>query len=128
MNIAAKDGLRIKKGCALAPCHLRDPGLVFIQFKEECDTNKGDCIYCCPNDGCNKDGVSLISSNNYLTLLLLTVGALSSLIFNSTYMWLKKIIFSNSHLINYSLRAVPILQREWCASCQLKANALTRQL
>ncbi len=94
MNIPAKDGLRIKKECALAPCHLRDPGLVFIQFKEECDTNKGDCIYCCPNDGCNKDGVSLISSNNYLTLILLTVGALSSisLIFNS-YMWLKKTYF-----------------------------------
>ncbi|CAG2179526.1 unnamed protein product [Oppiella nova] len=65
------DGLHIKKECALAPCHLRDPKLVFITFADQCKNNDDDCIYCCGTDGCNKDGSALISAHNLLIVIML---------------------------------------------------------
>jgi len=65
-----KDGLTIKKDCALAPCHLRDQNQRdFLNLKEQCESgdNEKDCVYCCKQDGCNKDYAFQITSNNYLT-------------------------------------------------------------
>ncbi|XP_054168172.1 U-scoloptoxin(05)-Sm1a-like [Oppia nitens] len=68
------DGFHIKKECALAPCHLRDPKLDFIKFKDQCRNNDDDCIHCCETDGCNKDSaLALVSTQNTIITIVTMV-------------------------------------------------------
>lgn len=77
--IKAKDGLHIKKECALAPCHMRDPSQKkVINFNEQCDSDKEDCVFCCSEDGCNKDAAPSISANYFLALIMIILCVLSS--------------------------------------------------
>ncbi|KAH7645488.1 hypothetical protein HUG17_1026 [Dermatophagoides farinae] len=84
------DGLNIKKECALAPCHLRGlKQLNFANFKSNCESSKqDDCIYCCTEDGCNKDSaIKLMANATYIInviIICLIVSLLSSFLSTTT--------------------------------------------
>ncbi|CAG2103945.1 unnamed protein product [Medioppia subpectinata] len=71
-----KDGLHIKKECALAPCHIRDPKLAFITLNDQCKNNDDECIFCCPTDGCNKDASHPLNAHKLSSLFYTEVSGL----------------------------------------------------
>lgn len=48
---------RVIRECALAPCNFRDKPFGSILKLQDCDLGRSsyDCVYCCKEDGCNKD-------------------------------------------------------------------------
>ena len=66
--------MKVIRECALGPCNFREPAFDNIfNLRKQCDMSKDfyDCVYCCKDDGCNKD-----SSSSLAPTLMIIIGSL----------------------------------------------------
>lgn len=124
---SAADGLHIKKECVLGPCQLRGLGnLNFANFKANCaSSNDKDCVFCCPEDGCNKDGApSQVWLNTYLACLILPL--IYTVQFRANWLswqWDKRLLLSQNQcqsvflffsLVQMLLSVFPMIEMQKC--------------
>ncbi|XP_015786203.1 uncharacterized protein LOC107363486 [Tetranychus urticae] len=70
---------KVIRECALGPCNFREPAFDNIfKLRQQCDMSKDsyDCVYCCKDDGCNKDSGSSLVPTSIIIIGLLVMTQL----------------------------------------------------